>query len=148
VRRLIVFVIFMLLAVLAPGPAWVRNLRAQDPPATQARKAAEQWLALVDAGKYGESWDEGARMLKDTVSRKDWISTVKEKRGPLGKVVSRKLSKADSLKNIPGLPPGEYFGLQFKSSFAKLPAATEVVVPTLEKDGKWRVSEYVVQKTP
>ena len=29
-----------------------------------------------------------------------------------------------------------------------MPNATEVVVPTLEKDGKWRVSEYVVQKTP
>jgi Protein of unknown function (DUF4019) len=145
VRRLTVF---MIAAVLAPGFASVRGLRAQDQSVTQAQKAAEQWLALVDAGKYGESWDEAARMLKDTVSRKDWISTVKEKRAPLGKIVSRKLSKADSLKNIPGLPPGEYFGLQFLSSFEKLSSAMEVVVPTLEKDGKWRVSEYVVQKTP
>lgn len=140
--------VFMIAAVLAASFAAVRGLRAEDQPATQAQKAAEQWLALVDAGKYGESWDEAAQMLKTTVSRKDWVSTVKEKRAALGKVASRKLTKTDALKNIPGLPPGEYFGLQFRSSFEKLPAATEVVVPTLEKDGKWRVSEYVVQKSP
>lgn len=144
-RRLIIFIFA---AVLVPGPASVRSLRAQGQPATQAQKAAEQWLALVDAGKYGESWDEAAQMFKSSVSRKDWISTVKEKRGPLGKVVSRKLTKADALKNIPGLPPGEYIGMQYLTSFEKSKATAEAVVPVLEKDGKWRVSEYAVQKTP
>jgi len=145
VRRLIVFVI---VAVLAAVAAPVRVLRASDQPAAVAQKAAEQWLALVDAGKYGESWDQAAQMLKTTVSRKDWPSTISEKRASFGKVTSRKLASAHELKNIPGLPPGEYFAVQFRSSFEKLPAATEVVIPTLEKDGKWRVSQYVVQRAP
>lgn len=143
-RRLIVF---MVAGAFVCGGASVRSVRAEAPQA-QAQKAAEEWLALVDAGNYGESWDQAAQMLKASISRKDWISSVKEKRASLGKLVSRTLAKADSLKNMPGLPPGEYFGLQFRSSFANMPNATEVVVPTLEKDGKWRVSEYVVQKTP
>ena len=144
-RRLIVFVI---VAVLAAVAAPVRVLRAADQPAAVAQKAAEQWLALVDAGKYGESWDEAAQMFKSAVSRKDFLSTTRETRASFGKVASRKLASAHELKNIPGLPPGEYFGLQFRSSFEKLPAATEVVIPTLEKDGKWRVAHYVVQKAP
>ena len=144
-RRLMIFAVG---AALVAGPRWGPDLRAQAQPAAEAQKATEDWLALVDAGKYGESWDAGAQMLKDSVSRKDWISNIKEKRAALGKLVSRKLTKTDSLKNMPGLPPGDYFGLQFKSSFEKLQGATEVVVPTREKDGKWRVSEYVVQKLP
>ena len=144
-RRLIVFVI---VAVLAAVAAPVRVLRAADQPAAVAQKAAEQWLALVDAGKYGESWDEAAQMFKSAVSRKDFLSTTRETRASFGKVASRKLASAHELKNIPGLPPGEYFAVQFRSSFEKLPAATEVVIPTLEKDGKWRVSQYVVQRAP
>jgi hypothetical protein len=140
--------IFMVAAVLVAGAASVRSLRAQGQPETQAKKAAEEWLALVDAGKSGESWDEAAQMFKTTVSRKDWLSTLKETRASFGKVTSRKLASAHELKNIPGLPPGEYFGLQFRSSFVKLAAATEVVIPTLEKDGKWRVAHYVVQRAP
>ena len=144
-RRLIVFVI---VAVLAAVAAPVRVLRAADQPAAVAQKAAEQWLALVDAGKYGESWDEAAQMFKSAVSRKDFLSTTRETRASFGQVASRKLASAHELKNIPGLPPGEYFAVQFRSSFEKLPAATEVVIPTLEKDGKWRVSQYVVQRAP
>ena len=143
-RRLIVF---MVAAVFLSAAGRGQSVFAQSPQA-QAQKAAEEWLGIVDAGNYGESWDRAAQMLKDSVSRKDWISSVKEKRASLGRLVSRRLAKTDSLKNMPGLPPGEYFGLQFRSSFANIPNATEVVVPTLEKDGKWRVSEYVVQKTP
>jgi Protein of unknown function (DUF4019) len=110
-----------------------------------ARQATERWLALVDAGKYGESWDEAAPILKNSSSRKDWIAYVKEKREHLGRVLSRKLLKADPLKNVAGLPPGQFVGMQYRTSFEKLKNAVEVIVPVLDKDGQWRVSEYVVQ---
>jgi hypothetical protein len=129
-----------LLGVAAATPAL-----AQGNPNAAAQQATEQWLALVDAGKYGESWDEAAAMLKDGISRKDWVANLKSKREHFGKVVSRKLLRADPLKNVPGLPPGQFVGLQYRTSFEKLLAAAEVVVPVLDKDGKWRVSEYVVQ---
>jgi len=129
--------------ILCFGPA--KSVPAQTGSNTAAQQATEQWLALVDAGKYGESWDEAAPMLKDSIERKDWMANLKSKREHFGKVVSRKLLKADPLKNVPGLPPGQFVGMQYQTSFEKLKAAVEVVIPVLDKDGKWRVSEYVVQ---
>jgi hypothetical protein len=118
---------------------------AQTQANTAAQLAAEHWLALVDAGKYGESWDEAAPILKNSNGRKDWMAYLKEKREHLGKVASRKLLKADPLKNVPGMPQGQFLGMQYRTSFEKLKSAVEVVVPVLDKDGQWRVSEYIVQ---
>ncbi|HXJ96271.1 MAG TPA: DUF4019 domain-containing protein [Terriglobia bacterium] len=128
-----------------PGCGAARAAQAQGSPNAAAQRATEQWLALVDAGKYGESWDEAAQILKNTSSRKDWIAYLKDKREHLGKVASRKLLKADALKNVPGLPPGQFVGMQYRTSFDKLKNGVEVVIPVLDQDGKWRVSEYVVQ---
>jgi hypothetical protein len=121
---------------------------AQTQANTAAQQAAEHWLALVDAGKYGESWDEAAPILKNSTSRKDWTAYLKDKREHFGRMLSRKLLKADPLKNVPGLPPGQFIGMQYRTSFEKLPSAVEVVIPVQDKDGQWRVSEYVVQPAP
>ena len=120
----------------------------QETPRALAQKASEHWLALVDAGKYGESWDAAARAFKDALSRQAWINQVEAARKPLGKLVSRKLAKSNYMKNPPGAPPGEYVAIEYQSSFENLKSATETVVPTLDKDGKWRVSGYFVKKTP
>jgi Protein of unknown function (DUF4019) len=127
------------------GPRAAKAAQAQGSPNAAAQQAAEQWLTLVDAGKYAESWDAAAPILKNNTGRKDWIAYLKDKRERLGKVVTRKLLKADPLKNVPGLPPGQFVGMQYLTSFEKLKKGVEVVVPVLDQDGKWRVSEYVVQ---
>ena len=127
------------------GSGAVKAAQTQGSANTAAQRASEKWLALVDAGKYGESWDEAAPILKTSTGRKDWIAYLQDKRGRLGKVASRKLLKADPLKNVPGLPPGQFVGMQYRTSFEKLKNGVEVVVPVLDQDGQWRVSEYVVQ---
>ncbi|HEY6292086.1 MAG TPA: DUF4019 domain-containing protein [Terriglobia bacterium] len=131
---------------LVLGLAAAAGTYAQDTPQALAQKASEEWLALVDAGKYGESWDAAAQAFQKAVSRKDWESKVKAARAPLGKVVSRKLTKSDLMKNPPNAPPGEYVGLQYQSSFEHLKSAGETVVPILGQDGKWRVSHYNIRK--
>ena len=112
----------------------------------RAQQAAERWLALVDAGKYGESWDEAAPSFKTAVTRGDWVRKVAAARRPLGKLVSRKLTKSDLVKNPPNSPPGDYVGLQYQSSFQNLKSAVETLVPMLDPDGKWRVSGYIVKR--
>lgn len=42
----------------------IKSAQAQGSPEAAAQQATERWLALVDAGKYGESWDEAAPILK------------------------------------------------------------------------------------
>jgi len=42
---------------------------AQEKPEQAVEKSAEQWLALVDAGKYGESWEQAAAFFKSAVTK-------------------------------------------------------------------------------
>jgi len=119
---------------------------AQEKPEAQAQNAAEAWLALVDAGKYGESWDEASKAFKAAVSRTAWIKQVTAARRPLGKLISRKLTKSNLVKDPPKSPPGDYAGLQYQSSFQNLKSAVETIVPMQDKDGKWRVTGYIVKK--
>jgi hypothetical protein len=110
-----------------------------------AQTAAEQWLALVDAGKYAESWDKMSAGFKKQVSKRKWNSTITEIRKAPGKVVSRKLKSAEYTKALPGAPEGEYVVLKFETSFEHKPAAVETVTPILEQDLIWRVSGYSVK---
>ena len=131
--------VLLCLGALISRPAY-----GQD--TAEAQKAAGQWLALVDSGKYGESWDGASQSFKDAVSRAVWIRKVTAARKPLGKLNSRKLAKSDLVKDPPNSPPGQYVGIQYQSSFQNLNSAVETVVPMLDKDGKWRVSDYIIKK--
>ena len=119
---------------------------AVDTPQALAQKAAEQWLALLDAGKYGESWDAASEGFKNAVNRKDWESQLKA-RAALGKLISRTLTKSDVMSNPPDVPPGEYVAIRYLSSFENLKSAVELVIPILDKDREWRVSNYLIRKS-
>ncbi len=143
---------FQISQVLAPAALFVLLLivpsvraRAQQTPEDLAQRSAESWLALVDDGKYGESWDQAATIFKGAVTKADWQSKVGAVRGPLGKLVSRKLKSAQYTKTLPGAPDGEYVVLHYDSSFEHKQSAVETVVPMLDKDGQWRVSGYFIK---
>jgi len=118
---------------------------AEAKPEAEAQKAAEQWLALVDAGKFAESWDTAAAYFKGAVSKDQWQGSMVAMRKPLGDLVSRKLKTAKYAKTLPGAPDGEYVVLQFDTSFANKKTAVETITPLLDKDGKWRVSGYFIK---
>ncbi|MEI7909292.1 MAG: DUF4019 domain-containing protein [Verrucomicrobiota bacterium] len=116
-----------------------------EKPEIAAQKAAEQWLALVDAGKYGESWETAAAFFKGAVTKDQWQTSMVSLRKPLGDLVSRKLKTAKYTKTLPGAPDGEYVVLQFDTSLANKKEAVETVTPLLDKDGKWKVSGYFIK---
>jgi hypothetical protein len=120
-------------------------LFAAAKPEDEAQKSAEQWLALVDAGKYAGSWESAAGFFKSAVSKEKWEESMGAVRKPLGDLVSRKLKSAKYTKSLPGAPDGEYVILQFDTSFANKKGAIETITPTLEKDGKWKVSGYYIK---
>jgi predicted SnoaL-like aldol condensation-catalyzing enzyme len=111
----------------------------------QATAAAESWLARVDDGKYGESWDAAAAYLKNTVSKDAFAQSLAAARKPLGAMKSRKVRTADYRTSLPGAPDGQYVVIQFQTSFENKKAAVEAVTPMLEKDGTWRVSGYYIK---
>ncbi len=142
-RRLGVL-IGVLLVAAAGGP-----LRAADPSENPAEKAAEtealSWLGVVDAGKYGESWDQAAEMFRAKLTKAQWEAALDKARRPLGKVVKRELQGARLLTNPPSAPAGEYVVIQFATSFENSGAMIETIAPMKEKDGSWRVSGYFIK---
>lgn len=136
----IILIIAFLAAVAASG-----SLYAAVKPEDEAQKAAEQWLALVDAGKFADSWKTAAGYFQKAVPQTQWEQTLGAVRTPLGNLVSRKLKSATYTKSLPGAPDGEYVVLQFDTSFANKKVAIETVTPMLDKDGKWKVSGYFIK---
>ena len=111
----------------------------------RAKQSSESWLALVDRGKYAESWDEAAQLFKAAVTKDQWQGMLHATRDPLGKLVSRTGKSARYTKSLPGAPDGEYVVIQYDSSFENKQSAVETVVPMLDKDGKWRISGYFIK---
>lgn len=126
-------------------PVLAGCLFAQDPNLKAATYAAQQWLALVDAGHYGESWESSATFFQQKVGKQDWESTMASVRAPFGKLVSRQFKSASYETNLPGAPAGKYFVIQYRTRFADSPALIETITPMQEPNGQWRVSGYFVR---
>ena len=119
--------------------------QAQQKPEQIAQQSSDAWLALVDSGKYAESWDEAAQSFRAAVTKDQWQTALGQVRTPQGKVVSRKLKSATYTKTLPGAPDGEYVVILYDTNFEHKPAAVETAVPMLDKDGKWRISGYFIK---
>jgi len=133
-------------AALLSIAAFIQPAAAQDTAAaTQAAaKAAESWLALVDAGSYAQSWNEGAATFRGLVTEERWSGALNAARAPLGAVKSRKLARMQYTRTLPGAPEGEYVVIEYQTEFAAR-SGTETVVPMREADGRWKVSGYFVK---
>jgi len=107
--------------------------------------AAQDWLKLVDEGKYAESWKQAAEYFRNAVPQEQWVQMVGAVRKPLGKVVSRKLKSATYTTTVPGAPDGQYVIIQFDTSFAAKKTAVETITPMMDKDGRWHVSGYFIK---
>jgi len=146
----LVFALTLAAAVLSAGcNDGQKSAPAPASSTTEAEKAAqaaaESWLALVDAGKYEESWDDAAKLFRGAVDKATWRKQAEGVRGPIGSLSSRKLKSATYSRTAPGAPDGEYVILQFDATFANKQSAVETVTPMLDADGKWRVSGYFIR---
>ncbi|HEX9172773.1 MAG TPA: DUF4019 domain-containing protein [Telluria sp.] len=138
--KILVPMVFAAAAFVAPA------LQAQEAGhVAAATDAATQWLALTDAGKPGDSWDQGAPAMRAALTREKWSEVMTAVRTPLGAVTSRKLKSAEHKKSIPGAPEGEYVIIQYDTEFANKAGASETVVPMRAADGSWQVSGYFIK---
>lgn len=116
-----------------------------EAPEKAAQSAAREWLLLIDAHQYAESWKQAATIFRQQVTPEQWEASVKSVHAQTGKLVSRKLKSAEFTKSLPNAPEGEYVVLQYDSVFEKARAVVETVIPMKDKDGVWRVSGYFVR---
>lgn len=118
---------------------------AQNKSTEAGQKAAEDWLASVDGGDFGASWDQAASIFKGAITREKWQKTVANTRGQFGKLLSRKLKSAQYTTSLPGAPDGQYVVIQYDTTFENKKSAVETVTPMLDKDGQWHVSGYFIR---
>jgi DNA-binding CsgD family transcriptional regulator len=126
----------------ASGPAAPSDTATAAPPAVQsaATQAARQWLELVDAGKWEESWAATAQSFRTMNTVAMWQSASETARVPLGRVLSRRIASEES---IPA-PPHGYQLVRFRTSFANKAGATETL--SLAREGEsWRVAGYFIE---
>ena len=117
--------------VSTPSPAPIASEAA---PNAVVVDAARQWLALVDQGRWDESYRATGKAFRKLNTPQVWASVSEKVRVPLGAVMSRTFL---SQENLPA-PPDGYEVVKFRTSFANKADAVETV--TLENEGgSWRV---------
>jgi len=111
----------------------------------KAVEAANAWLAVVDQGKYDQSWETAAEYFRNAVGKEQWGKSMKAAREPLGAVKSRKVKCTEYRTKMPGATDGEYVVIQYTTAFENKESAVETVTPMLDKDKAWRVSGYFIK---
>ena len=121
-----------------PGSAAYRRTQAKQ----AAQTAAEDWLALIGAGAFEESWAAADSTLRAGISQEDWADQGIRARHQLDTLRARRLTRAqyrDSTAQLGGHP---VVTLQYASEYARGRAREAVV--TTKRDTAWTVAGYRV----
>lgn len=117
------------------GPAPADSTPAAAARTADIEAAAQTFLALIDQGKWDESYARTTASFQHLNTRKVWADVSARVRPPLGPVTSRVLI---SHEDVPA-PPHGYEIVKFRTTFANKPDAVEKV--SLERAGNdWRVA--------
>jgi hypothetical protein len=115
-----------------------------DASVAAAQAAAQAWLALLDAGKYSQSWSTAAKVVQESHPESQWVPHISAIRSRLGAVQSRSLA-AESAQSKPGAPQGEHVVVRFTTHFEHKADAAEIVTLRKDSDGQWRVEGYSIK---
>jgi hypothetical protein len=119
------------------GPSWSKEPHP-------AQKAALNWLGLIDAGDFGESWNQAGGFLQKQVKKQEWVKTLEVVRKPLGKVLSRILDRLEKREELPGVPDGQYVLLMFKTSLSNKKNTMEQLALRYKPKQGWKVVGYFI----
>ena len=128
--------LFTLIAPLAAG--------AEEPEAA-AESAALEWLGLLDAKGYTQTWNEASPVFRKRMPQSRWKFDAVRRTSWLGVLRSRKVQSAAFESSVRGAPEGEYVKVRFWSDFAsKYGPLIETVIAKKDADGIWRVADYYI----
>ena len=137
------FALLIFLIIFYPG-YYSRKLNQQRIDASTI--AATQFLELIDAGQYEQSWQVSAAYLKNDILLNEWVKRLSEIHSVVGKVIERKQKSFlyTNRESQKGVPAGEYMVYIFNSKVRAENNITETVTVMLEKDNSWRVAGYFI----
>jgi DNA-binding CsgD family transcriptional regulator len=121
----------------SPPPAPVADDAKPNP---EVLETTRQWLALVDQGKWDDSYRTMGSAFQKLNTAQVWADASDKMRAQLGAVISRTFL---SEQNLPA-PPYGYEVVKFRTSYANKANAVETV--TLEREGDaWRVVGMIIE---
>ena len=110
----------------------------------QAQPVANAFLAKLDDGKFVESWQGSAALMKDKITQQEWVEKLTKARELSGDLVQRERKSSTYATKIEDSPEGEYIMLIYDSSFKKADDVSEYVTVMLEGE-QWKVAGYFMQ---
>jgi len=103
--------------------------------------AAQSFLQLVDEGRFSETWDSAATLMKQQITRERWRLLLEAARSGTGKKEWRSHEGSHFTEILPNTPEGAYVVVDYRSGFLKKPQVRERVTIVFE-EGAWRVCGY------
>jgi hypothetical protein len=129
----------------APKATAASAATEKDPDVIAAKKAALDWLALVDASKFEASWDAAALSFQKAQAKADWAKGLGGARPTMGKMISRTYLNHEIRTNLPNLPPGKYVTVRFTTVFEKHKDGAESVTLIRDGDRGMRMMSYFLK---
>ncbi len=110
----------------------------------EAKKAAQNWMSLIDGEKYSQAYSLTAPYFKENISEKSWLSKIKPVLQSRSPISDRKLFASKHFTSLPDAPDGDYFVMQFSSEGSKKNETIETITPVLD-NGQWKVCGYYIK---
>jgi hypothetical protein len=130
----------------AQPPQMTRQEKAKrEAQEAEMTRAAQQVMALVDAGRIGEVWDGASSAMKRAVPRDEFTRQVTIDRKRLGTPRDRGIAVVTRIEYPAGarVPQGLYINVATPTTFANAQQPVrELVSFRLDEDRTWRVSGY------
>lgn len=109
--------------------------------------AAQQWLKLMDQGKYEESWKQASKYLQRQFNQKNWTRARQATPHPKTRAKTRVLDQFQFLpKAPPGLGEAPAVILRFRTPGADFDLYEIVALAKLE--GRWQPTGYQITQAP
>lgn len=142
----------------APVPAVPKATAPATSPAAGSTEAAEaaalasaiaaasaesdHWLALIDHGKFDESWMAAAVVLQESMSQKEWTADLAARQPKLGRMIMRERKSESYSRTLRGAPTGDYVIVTYLTKFEKTPLVEETLAVAKDAIGQWHVAGY------
>ena len=118
---------------------------------SQVTVIGDAWMKLLDAGKYGDAWEQFDDDFKKSSPKDDWCKQVNAIRTALGPVVSRSIDHGKFKQKIDDRAKdfGQFVTVDYDTVFERQPNGIEQFTAMRAKDGTWHPrGYYLTVKSP
>ncbi len=117
---------------------------------SQVTVVGDAWIKLLDAGKYGDAWEQFDEEFKKAAPKEAWCQQIGIIRGGLGPVVSRSVDHGKFKQKIDDRAKdfGQFVTVDYDTAFQKEPNGIEQFTAMRAKDGTWHPRGYYLTVKP